>query len=59
MERLTRLLKTIDKTIAKLTEDEMALTDKELYEGFSEEQIERGVARIAEFVRANTRPPRK
>jgi len=25
----------------------------------SEEQIERGVARIAEFVRANTRPPRK
>ena len=25
----------------------------------SEEQIERGVARIADFVRANTRPPRK
>ncbi len=25
----------------------------------SEQQIERGVARIAEFVRANTRPPRK
>jgi len=25
----------------------------------SEEQIERGVARIAEFVRANTRPPRR
>jgi aspartate/methionine/tyrosine aminotransferase len=25
----------------------------------SEEQIERGVARIAEFIRANTRPPRK
>ena len=41
MERLTRLLKTVDRTIAKLTEDEMALTDKELYEGFSEEQIER------------------
>jgi DNA-binding transcriptional MerR regulator len=41
MERLVRLLKIIDKTIAKLTEDEMALTDKELYEGFSEEQIER------------------
>lgn len=40
-ERLTRLLITIDKTIAKLTEDDMALTDKELYERFSEEQIER------------------
>jgi aspartate/methionine/tyrosine aminotransferase len=25
----------------------------------SEEHIERGVARIAEFVRTNTRPPRK
>lgn len=41
VERLMRLLKTVDKTIAKLTEDEMELTDKELYEGFSEEQIER------------------
>ena len=41
MERLTRLLKTIDKTIDRLTEDDMTLTDQELYEGFSTEQIER------------------
>jgi DNA-binding transcriptional MerR regulator len=41
MERLARLLKTIDRTIDKLTEDDMALTDEELYEGFPTEQIER------------------
>ena len=40
-ERLTSLLKTIDKTIRKLTEDDMTLTDAELYEGFSQEQVER------------------
>jgi DNA-binding transcriptional MerR regulator len=40
-ERLARLLKTIDKTILKLTEDTMAMTDAELYEGFTPEQIER------------------
>jgi len=40
-ERLTRLLKTIDKTIQKLTEVDMQLTDEELYAGFTQEQIER------------------
>ena len=39
--RLTRLLNTIDRTIHKLTEDDMTMTDAELYEGFSPEQIER------------------
>ncbi|HOG45327.1 MAG TPA: MerR family transcriptional regulator [Anaerolineae bacterium] len=41
MVRLTRLLNTIDRTIIKLTEDSMALSDEELYEGFAKEQIER------------------
>ena len=41
VERLGQLLNTIDRTIAKLTEVDMSLTDEELYEGFSTEQIER------------------
>ena len=41
IERLARLLKTIDRTIDRLSEDDMTLTDEELYEGFSTEQIER------------------
>ena len=40
-ERLARLLKTVDKTIQRLTEDDMGMTDEELYEGFTKEQIER------------------
>jgi DNA-binding transcriptional MerR regulator len=40
-ERLAQLLRTIDKTILKLTEADMELSDAELYEGFSQEQIER------------------
>ena len=40
-ERLDRLLETIDKTIRRLEEGDMTLTDQELYEGFTEEQIER------------------
>jgi DNA-binding transcriptional MerR regulator len=48
-ERLASLMITIDKTIAKLThvprffgvEETMELSDAELYEGFSKEQIER------------------
>jgi len=41
-ERLTQLLATIDKTIHTLTEgDETMMTDEELYEGFTKEQIER------------------
>jgi DNA-binding transcriptional MerR regulator len=41
MERLARLLNTIDRTIDRLMEDNMTLTDEELYEGFSTEQIDR------------------
>jgi|WetSurMetagenome_2_1015567.scaffolds.fasta_scaffold59797_2 DNA-binding transcriptional MerR regulator len=40
-ERLTRLLNTIDRTIARLTEVDMSLTDEELYEGLPKEQVER------------------
>ena len=40
-ERLGVLLQTIDKTLLKLTEAEMSLTDEELYEGFTQEQVER------------------
>lgn len=39
-QQLAQLLKTIDKTIAKLAEDKL-MTDEELYEGFTPEQIER------------------
>ncbi len=41
LKRLARLLKAIDRTIDRLTEDGMTLTDEELYAGFSPEQIER------------------
>jgi DNA-binding transcriptional MerR regulator len=41
VERLGALLNTIDRTIAKLTEVDMSLTDEELYEGFPKEQVER------------------
>lgn len=40
-ERLNRLLNTVDKTIRKLEGDGMPLTDKELYEGFDQETIDR------------------
>jgi len=40
-ERLSQLIRTIDKTITHLTEDKMELSDAELYEGFSQEQMER------------------
>ncbi len=39
--RLSRLLETVDKTIRRLTEDTMTMTDEELYEGFTPEQRER------------------
>lgn len=39
-DRLTRLLKSIDATIDKLSEDKMNLTDAELYEGFAQDQID-------------------
>ena len=35
-----QLVQTVDKTIHNLMEDTMTLTDEELYEGFSKEQIE-------------------
>ncbi|MFN2166742.1 MAG: MerR family transcriptional regulator, partial [Anaerolineae bacterium] len=41
MERLAHLLNTIDRTIDRLTEADMTLTDEELYAGFTTEQIER------------------
>ena len=40
-ERLTALLATIDKTIQRLTEADMGMTDEELYAGFTKEQRER------------------
>ena len=40
-DRLGRLLNTIEKTISRLAEDHMSMTDEELYEGFTPEQIER------------------
>lgn len=40
-ERLSQLLQTLDKTILEFTEETMPLSDEELYEGFSKEQIER------------------
>jgi DNA-binding transcriptional MerR regulator len=40
-ERLACLLNTIDRTIARLTEVDMSLTDEELYEGLPKEQVER------------------
>jgi DNA-binding transcriptional MerR regulator len=39
--RLETMLHTVDKTIAKLTEDTTMLTVEELYEGFSKEDAER------------------
>jgi len=39
--RLSNLVKTIDKTIQRIAEEAMTMTDKELYEGFTQEQIER------------------
>ncbi|NLE77107.1 MAG: MerR family transcriptional regulator [Chloroflexi bacterium] len=39
--RLNRLVGTIDKTIARLKEEDITLTDAELYAGFTPEQAER------------------
>jgi DNA-binding transcriptional MerR regulator len=41
IERLERLLTTIDKTMEGLKGERMALTDAELYEGLTKEQAER------------------
>jgi len=47
-DRLGRLLNTIEKTISRLTEDHMSMTDAELYEGFTPEQIERYTREVNE-----------
>ena len=47
-DRLGRLLNTIEKTISRLTEDNMSMTDEELYEGFTPEQIERYAREVNE-----------
>ena len=39
--QLAKMAGVSDKTIQRLTEDDMTMTDKELYEGFTKEQIER------------------
>jgi MerR family transcriptional regulator, thiopeptide resistance regulator len=39
--RLAQLITTIDRTLAHLKENEMPLTDTEIYEGFSEDEISR------------------
>lgn len=40
-EQLGRLIDTIDRTISHMTEENMTLTDKELFAGFTPEQAER------------------
>lgn len=47
--RLTRLLHTLDNTLSSLTEDEMTLTDEDLYAGFTPEQRERYDREAAEM----------
>lgn len=64
MARLTQLLHTIDKTLLQLTEDDMALTDEELYAGFTKEQRERYAREVnerydPEVVKATNRRVRK
>jgi len=50
VERLTRLLATVDKTIQRLTKEEpMTMTDEELYEGFPKEQRERYQREVREM----------
>jgi MerR family transcriptional regulator, thiopeptide resistance regulator len=52
--RLSNLLNTIDKTLKHYEEIDMALTDEELYEGFSKEQIERYNKEVDEKYGAGT-----
>ena len=47
--RLARLMNTIDRTINRIAEDDMTLTDEELYEGFTNEQIERYKREVREM----------
>jgi len=41
MEHSARLLQTVDRTIQQLTEDNMTLTDEEIFDGMTPEQVER------------------
>ena len=54
IERLSNLLNTLDKTILHYKGDTMALTDEELYEGFTKEQIERYNKEVDEMYGAGT-----
>jgi len=47
-DRLGQLLNTIEKTISRLTEGSMTMTDEELYEGFTPDQIERYTREVNE-----------
>lgn len=47
-ERLAHLLNTLDKTLAKLTEETMTLTDEEIYDGFTKEQVARYTREVNE-----------
>ncbi len=40
LSRLKQLLKTVDKTIFELKNNQAMMTDKEIYKGFSKEQVE-------------------
>jgi DNA-binding transcriptional MerR regulator len=48
-QQIAQLLHTLDKTILKLTEANMELSDAELYEGFSQEKIERYQREVREM----------
>ncbi len=47
-DRLAQLLKTIEKTISRLTEGNVTMTDEELYEGCTTEQVERYTREVNE-----------
>ena len=47
-DRLAVLLKTVDRTIERITEESMTLSDEELYEGFTQEQIQRYTTEVNE-----------
>lgn len=47
-KRLKKLLTTIDKTIVQLKNQEIMMTDKELYEGFTEEEVKKMRAEVSD-----------
>lgn len=48
MEQIARLLATVDKTLQSVAEENVELTDEELYEGFTPEQRERYAREVRE-----------